>query len=142
MSLIADYIETDEDAADFKEFLEEVYANDPEQLAYYLELYLGITPETSGGSTHGSETVNEPVASESSSPVGKAEIKPAGSIGKTIVSKAKAAKKPASTVVASSAESPVLADTGFEGAWTAGLGGLLAVGGTVIVARSRKTSAK
>lgn len=142
LPFIADSIETDEDAAYFQEFLEEVFADDPEQLAYYLELYLGITSEASGGSTNGSETVNEPIASESASPVAENDIKPAGSIGKTIVSKAKTAKKPASTVVADSAESPVLADTGFEGAWAAGLGGLLAIGGAVIVARSRKTSAK
>lgn len=142
LPVIVDSIETDEDAADLQEFLEDVFANDPEQLAYYLELYLGITPETTGGSSSGSVTAEEPVASESTRPVAETEIKPAASISKSIVSKAKAVKKPAQTVVADSAESPVLADTGFDGAWAVGLGALLAIAGAVFVARSRKASAK
>lgn len=142
LPVIVDSIETDEDAADLQEFLEDVFANDPEQLAYYLELYLGITPEVTGGSTSGSETAEEPVASESARPVAEAEIKPAASITKSIVSKAKSVKKPAQASVAEAAESPVLADTGFGGFWAVGLGALLAIAGAVFVARSRKVSAK
>jgi len=142
LPIIADSIETDEDAADLQAFLEEVFADDPELRAYYLEMYLGITPETTGGSTGGSETVNEPDVSESEQPVADAEIKPVGSIGKAIVTKAQKASKSTEPVAVVEASAPALANTGFDGFWAAGVGVLLAIGGVVFIARSRKTSAK
>jgi len=142
LPIIADSIETDEDAADLQAFLEEVFADDPELRAYYLEMYLGITPETTGGSTGGSETVNEPEVSESEQPVADAEIKPVGSIGKAIVTKAQKASKSAEPEAVVEASAPALANTGFDGFWAAGVGILLAIGGVVFIARSRKASAK
>ncbi|WP_434922719.1 hypothetical protein ACR9WD_03410 [Glutamicibacter sp. PAEs-4] len=140
LPIIADSIETDEDAADLQAFLEEVFADDPELRAYYLEMYLGITPETTGGSTGGSETVDEPDVSESEQPVADAEIKPAGSIGKTIVTKAQKASKSTEPEADVEASVPALANTGFDGFWAAGVGILLAIGGVVFIARSRKAS--
>lgn len=142
LPIIADSVETDEDAADLQAFLEEVFADDPELRAYYLEMYLGITPETTDGSTGGSETVDEPEVSESERPVADAEIKPVGSIGKTIVTKAQKASKSTEPVAVVEASAPALANTGFDGFWAAGVGILLAIGGVVFIARSRKASAK
>jgi len=142
LPIIADSIETDEDAADLQAFLEEVFADDPELRAYYLEMYLGITPESTGGSTGGSETVIEPDVSESEQPVADAEIKPVGSIGKAIVTKAQKTSKSTEPVAVVEASAPALANTGFDGFWAAGVGILLAIGGVVFIARSRKASAK
>jgi len=140
--IIADSIETDEDAADLQAFLEEIFANDPELRAHYLEMYLGIAPETTGGSTGGSESVEEPDVSESEQPVADAEIKPVGSIGKVIATKTQKASKSTEPVAAVEASAPALANTGIDGFWTAGVGILLAIGGVVFIARSRKASAK
>lgn len=142
LPIIADSTETDEDAADLQAFLEEVFADDPELRAYYLEMYLGMTPETTDGSTGGSETVNEPDVSESEQPVADAEINPVGSIGKAIVTKAQKASKSTEPVAVVQASAPALANTGFDGFWAAGVGILLAIGGVAFIARSRKASAK
>ncbi|HCH46909.1 MAG TPA: hypothetical protein DEX36_03120 [Glutamicibacter sp.] len=101
-----------------------------------------MTPETTDGSTGGSETVDEPEVSESERPVADAEIKPVGSIGKTIVTKAQKASKSTEPVAVVEASAPALANTGFDGFWAAGVGILLAIGGVVFIARSRKASAK
>lgn len=142
LPLIADSIETDENAADLQAFLEEVFANDPELRAYYLEMYLAITPETTGGSTGGSETVEEPDVSESEQSVADAEIKPVGSISKAIVTRAQKTSKSTEPVAVVEASEPALANTGFGGFWAAGVGILLSIGGVVFMARSRKASAK
>ncbi|MGO2079854.1 LPXTG cell wall anchor domain-containing protein [Glutamicibacter arilaitensis] len=65
-----------------------------------------------------------------------------GSIGKVIATKAQKAGKSTEPVAAVEASAPALANTGIDGFWTAGVGILLAIGGVVFIARSRKASAK
>ncbi|MNW53993.1 hypothetical protein D3C74_315760 [compost metagenome] len=129
-------IESDEDAAEIQAFLEEVFANDPELRAYYLEMYFGIQPETEGEGSGDPETEEETTPSEDKSPTAAAEIKPAGEI-----SKAPAVEKQSITKAAGST-APELANTGFDGFAAAGLGLLMALAGAVFVARGRRKSAK
>jgi len=136
LPFIAESIESDEDAAEFQAFLEEVFAHDPELRAYYLELYFGIQPETEGEGSGEPETEEETTPSETKSPTASAEIKPAGEI-----SKSPAAEKQSITTAAGST-APVLANTGFDGFAAAGLGLLMALAGAVVVARGRRKSAK
>ena len=136
LPFIAESIESDEDAAEFQAFLEEVFAHDPELRAYYLELYFGIQPETEGEGSGDPETEEETTPSETKSPTASAEIKPAGEI-----SKSPAAEKQSVTKAAGST-APVLANTGFDGFADAGLGLLMALAGAVVVARGRRKSAK
>jgi len=136
LPFIAESIESDEDAAEFQAFLEEVFAHDPELRAYYLELYFGIQPETEGEGSGDPETEEETTPSETKSPTASAEIKPAGEI-----SKSPAAEKQSITTAAGST-APVLANTGFDGFAAAGLGLLMALAGAVVVARGRRKSAK
>lgn len=136
LPFIAESIESDEDAAEFQVFLEEVFAHDPELRAYYLELYFGIQPETGGEGSGDPETEEETTPSETKSPTASAEIKPAGEI-----SKSPAAEKQSVTKAAGST-APVLANTGFDGFAAAGLGLLMALAGAVVVARGRRKSAK
>lgn len=136
LPFIAESIESDEDAAEFQAFLEEVFAHDPELRAYYFELYFGIQPETVGEGSGDPETEEEATPSESKSPTASAEIKPAGEI-----SKSPAADKQAVTKAAGST-APVLANTGLDGFSAAGLGLLMALAGAVFVARGRRKSAK
>lgn len=136
LPFIAESIESDEDAAEFQAFLEEVFAHDPELRAYYLELYFGIQPETEGEGSGDPETEEETTPSETKSPTASAEIKPAGEI-----SKSPAAEKQSVTKAAGST-APVLANTGFDGFAAAGLGLLMALAGAVVVARGRRKFAK
>jgi len=136
LPFIAESIESDEDAAEFQAFLEEVFAHDPELRAHYLELYFGIQPETEGEGSGDPETEEETTPSETKSPTASAEIKPAGEI-----SKSPAAEKQSITTAAGST-APVLANTGFDGFAAAGLGLLMALAGAVVVARGRRKSAK
>ncbi|MGX1592621.1 LPXTG cell wall anchor domain-containing protein [Glutamicibacter sp. NPDC055491] len=129
-------IESDEDAAEIQAFLEEVFANDPELRAYYLEMYFGIQPETEGEGSGDPEIEEETTPSEDKSPTAAAEIKPAGEI-----SKAPAVEKQSITKAAGST-APELANTGFDGFAAAGLGLLMALAGAVFVARGRRKSAK
>lgn len=136
LPFIAESIESDEDAAEFQAFLEEVFAHDPELRAYYLELYFGIQPETEGEGSGDPETEEKTTPSESKSPTASSEIKPVGEI-----SKAPATEKQSITKVAGST-APVLANTGLDGFSAAGLGLLMALAGVVVVARGRRKSAK
>lgn len=136
LPFIAESIESDEDAAEFQAFLEEVFANDPELRAYYLEMYFGIQPETEGEGSGDPETEEETTPSESKSPTASAEIKPAGEIRKAPATE----KQSITKAVGSTA--PALANTGFDGFVVAGLGLLMAVAGAVVVARGRRKSAK
>ncbi|WP_440101408.1 hypothetical protein [Glutamicibacter mishrai] len=136
LPFIAESIESDEDAAEFQAFLEEVFAHDPELRAYYLELYLGIQPETEGEGSGDPETEVKTTPSESKSPTASAEIKPVGEI-----SKAPATEKQSITKAAGST-APVLANTGLDGFSAAGLGLLMALAGGVVVGRGRRKSAK
>ncbi|MGO3391812.1 hypothetical protein [Glutamicibacter arilaitensis] len=136
LPFIAESIESDEDAAEFQAFLEEVFAHDPELRAYYLELYLGIQPETEGEGSGDPETEEKTTPSESKSPTARAEIKPVGEI-----SKAPATEKQSITKAAGST-APVLANTGLDGFSAAGLGLLMTLAGAVVVARGRRKSAK
>lgn len=136
LPFIAESIESDEDAAEFQAFLEEVFAHDPELRAYYLELYFGIEAAPEDNGSDGTVTEEEMVPSQSESPTASAEIKPAGKI-----SKAPAAEKQSITKGAGST-APVLANTGLDGFSAAGLGLLMALAGAVVVARGRRKSAK
>jgi len=136
LPFIAESIESDEDAAGFQAFLEEVFAHDPELRAYYLELFFGIQPEQEDDDIDEPQTDQEMVPSESESASASAEIEPAGD-----VSAAPSAKKPDTKKSADSA-TPVLANTGFDGV-TAGVAGLLvALAGAVFVALGRRKSTK
>ena len=136
LPFIAESIESDEDAAEFQAFLEEVFAHDPELRAYYLELYFGIEAAPEDNGSDGTVTEEEVVPSQSESPTGSAEIKPAGEI-----SKSPAAEKQSITKAAGSI-APVLANTGLDGFSAAGLGLLMALVGAVVVACGRRKSAK
>lgn len=136
LPFIAESIESDEDAAEFQAFLEEVFAHDPELRAYYLELYFGIQPDAEGEGSGDQETEEETTPSESKSPTASAVITSAGEI-----SKSPASDKQAITKAAGSTE-PVLAKTGFDGFAAAGLGLLMAIAGAVVVARGRRKSTK
>ena len=136
LPFIAESIESDDDATEFRAFLEEVFAHDPELRAYYLELYLGIQPETEGEGSGDPETEEKTTPSESKSPTASAEIKPVGEI-----SKAPATEKQSITKAAGST-APVLANTGLDGFSAAGLGLLMTLAGAVVVARGRRKSAK
>lgn len=136
LPFIAESIESDEDAAEFQAFLEEVFAHDPELRAYYLELYFGIQPETEGEGSGDPETEEETAPSETKSPTASAEIKPAGEISKAPATEKQSITKPAGSTA------PALANTGFDGFVAAGLGLLMAVAGAVVVARGRRKSAK
>lgn len=136
LPFIAESIESDEDAAEFQAFLEEIFAHDPELRAYYLELYFGIEAAPEDNGSDGTVTEEEVVPSQSESPTASAEIKPAGE-----ASKAPAAEKQAVTKAAGSTV-PALANTGIDGFSAAGLGLLMALAGAVVVARGRRKSAK
>lgn len=129
-------IESDEDAAEIQAFLEEVFANDPELRAYYLEMYFGIQPETEIGGSGGPETEEEATPYESQSPTASAEIKPAGEVSKEPASEKQALTKAAGSTA------PALANTGFDGFSAAGLGLLMALAGAAVVARGSRKSAK
>ncbi len=136
LPFIAESIESDEDAAEFQAFLEEVFAHDPELRAHYLELYFGIEAAPEDHGSVGTVSEEEVVPSQSESPTASAEIKPAGE-----VSKVPAFDKQAVTKAAGST-APVLANTGLDGISAAGLGLLMALAGAVFVARGRRKSAK
>ncbi|WP_345472993.1 hypothetical protein QMQ05_03320 [Glutamicibacter ectropisis] len=136
LPFIAESIESDEDAAEFQAFLEEVFAHDPELRAYYLELYFGIEAAPEDNGSDGTVTEEEVVPSQSESPTASAEIKPVGEI-----SKAPAVEKQSITKAAGST-APVLANTGLDGFSAAGLGLLMALVGAVVVACERRKSAK
>lgn len=136
LPFIAESIESDEDAAEFQAFLEEVFAHDPELRAYYLELYFGIEAAPEDNGSDRTVTEEEVVPSQSESPTASAEIKPAGEI-----SKSPAAEKQSITKAAGST-APVLANTGLDGISAAGLGLLMALVGAVVVACERRKSAK
>ncbi|UUX59667.1 hypothetical protein [Glutamicibacter halophytocola] len=129
-------IESDEDAAEIQAFLEEVFANDPELRAYYLEMYFGIQPETEIGGSGVPETEEEATPYESQSPTASAEIKPAGEVSKEPASEKQALTKAAGSTA------PALANTGFDGFSAAGLGLLMALAGAAVVARGSRKSAK
>lgn len=130
-------IESDEDAAAIQAFLEEVFANDPERRAYYLELFFGIeaAPEDNGSDATVSEE-EELVPSQSESPSANAVIEPAGQVKPASSVKKEESKKSAD------AAAPALANTGFDGVTAAGVGLLLALAGAVVVALGHRKSAK
>lgn len=136
LPFIAESIESDEDAAEFQAFLEEVFAHDPELRAYYLELYFGIEAVPEDNGSDGTVIEEEVVPSQSESPTASAEIKPAGEI-----SKSPAAEKQSITK-ATGSTAPVLANTGLDGFSAAGLGLLMALVGAVVVSCGRRKSAK
>lgn len=133
---IVEGIEGDDDAAELQAFLEEVFANDPELRAYYLELYFGIKPDDGAVQGDGSGDEEILIPSESERPVASAEIKPAADLSKAPVAAEKAANKVAESTTHK------LANTGFNGVLAAGLGLLLALAGAAFVARGRKNATK
>jgi len=136
LPFIAESIESDEDAAEFQAFLEEVFAHDPELRAYYLELYFGIEAAPEDNGTDGTATEEEMVPSQTESPSANAVMEPAGQVKPASSDKKEEPKKSAD------AAAPALANTGFDGVTAAGAGLLLALAGAVVVALGRRKSAK
>ncbi|WP_159614186.1 hypothetical protein [Glutamicibacter sp. JC586] len=134
LPFVAESIESDGNAADLQALFEEVFANDPELLAYYLELYFGIQQGDEEDYV-GPETEVLPAPSEGERPTEGTKIQPAGEVSKSPV----AHEKSTSKVAAEAA--PRLANTGFSGFVAAGVGLLLALAGAVLTVRSRKASA-
>ncbi|WP_194943789.1 hypothetical protein [Glutamicibacter halophytocola] len=136
LPFIAESIESDEDAAEFQAFLEEVFAHDPELRAYYLELYFGIEAAPEDNGTDGTSTEEEMVPSQTESPSANAVMEPAGQVKAASSDKKEEPKKSAD------AAAPALANTGFDGVTAAGAGLLLALAGAVVVALGRRKLAK
>ncbi|PQZ87855.1 hypothetical protein [Arthrobacter sp. MYb222] len=136
LPFIAESIGSDEDAAEFQAFLEEVFAHDPELRAYYLELYFGIEAAPEDNGSDGTVIEEEVVPSQSDSPSANAVIEPAGHAKPASSDKKEESKKGAD------AAASVLANTGFDGAAAAGAGLLLALAGAVFVVLGRRKSAK
>ncbi|QIV87722.1 hypothetical protein D3791_11750 [Glutamicibacter mishrai] len=136
LPFIAESIESDEDAAEFQAFLEEVFAHDPDLRAYYLELFFGIEAAPEDNGSDGTVTEEELVPSESESPSASAVIEPAGQVKPATSVKKESSKKSADAVA------PALANTGFDGVAAVGVGLLLALAGVVFVALGRRKSAK
>lgn len=137
LPFIAESIESDEDAAEFQAFLEEVFAHDPELRAYYLELYFGIEAAPEDNGSDGTVTEKEElVPSQSESPSANVVIEPAGQVREASSDKKEEFKKIAD------ATAPALANTGFDGVAAAGARLLLALAGAVVVALGRRKSAK
>lgn len=136
LPFIAESIESDEDAAEFQAFLEEVFAHDPELRAYYLELYFGIEAAPEDNGTDGTATEEEMVPSQTESPSSNVVMEPAGQVKPASSDKKEEPKKSAD------AAAPALANTGFDGVTAAGAGLLLALAGVVFVALGRRKSAK
>lgn len=136
LPFIAESIESDDDATEFRAFLEEVFAHDPELRAYYLELYFGIEAAPEDNGSDGTVTEEEVVPSQSDSPSANDVIEPAGHVKPASSDKKEESKKGAD------AAAPALANTGFDGAAAAGAGLLLALVGAVFVVRGRRKSAK
>lgn len=136
LPFIAESIESDEDAAEFQAFLEEVFAHDPELRAYYLELYFGIEAAPEDNGSDGTVSEEEVVPSQSDSPSANDVIEPAGHVKPASSDKKEESKKGAD------AAAPALANTGFDGAAAAGAGLFLALVGAVFVVRGRRKSAK
>lgn len=122
LPFIAESIESDEDAADLRAFLEEIFAHDPVLRAYYFEMFFGMQPETGG------DNLEEPLADQEMVP---SENEPAGDISAAPSDKKRVAKKSAESAA------PALANTGFDGFMVAG-GLLVALAGAVIVALGRR----
>ncbi|MGO3857579.1 MAG: hypothetical protein ACTJGY_15025 [Glutamicibacter arilaitensis] len=129
-------IESDEDAAEIQAFFEEVFANDPERRAYYLELFFGIEAAPEDNGSDGTVTEEELVPSQSESPSASAVIEPAGQVKPASSDSKEESKKSAE------AAAPALANTGFDGVAAAGVGLLLGLAGAVVVALGRRKSAK
>lgn len=136
LPFIAESIESDDDATEFRASLEEVFAHDPELRAYYLELYFGIEAAPEDNGSDGTVTEVEVVPSQSDSPSANDVIEPAGQVKPASSDEKEESKRSAE------AAAPALANTCFDGVTATGAGLLLALAGAVVIALGRRKSAK